>query len=112
MLRPAFRGQLEYPEHDVRHHWYFETDYTTLKHSSSLLLEHMTTSVCSQVSFSTVIPKLVQMDDYDSEPMHDVMILLSQKPDLRPVVAWNSEGNWIYMFRRRSDVQISNLHLI
>lgn len=76
MLRPALRGQLEYPEHDVRHHWYFETDYTMLKHSS-LLLEHMTTSVCSQVSFSTVIPKLVQMDDYDSEPVRDVMILLS-----------------------------------
>jgi len=78
MLRPALRGQLEYPEHDVRHHWDFETDYTTIKHSSSLLLEHMTTSVCSQVPFSTVIPKLVQMDGCDSEPMHDAMILLSR----------------------------------
>lgn len=37
----------------------------------------MTTSVCSQVPFSTVIPKLVQMDGYDSEPKHDAMILVS-----------------------------------
>ncbi len=78
LLRPALRGQLDYPEHDVRHHWYFETDCTVLKHSSSLLLEHMSTSVCSQVSFSTVIPNLTQMDDYEFGPMHDVMILLSR----------------------------------
>lgn len=88
MLRPALRGQLEYPEHDVRHHWYFETDYTTLKHSSYLLLEHMTTSVCSQVPFSTVIPKLLQMDDYVSEPMHDVMILLSRNQTSDPDLWW------------------------
>lgn len=67
---------IRYPEHDVRHHWNFETDCTVLKHSSSLLLEHMSTSVCSQVSFSSVIPKLIQIDDYDSGPMHDVMVLL------------------------------------